>query len=75
VNQSFVSRAIARYYGTGSVARRQGSGRKKMAISPEMTRQMAAKIYRNRHSVLQKWLLNRMYLTKLHDQTLKMSAN
>ena len=29
VNKSFVSRTIARYRDTGSVARRQGSGRKK----------------------------------------------
>lgn len=47
VNKSFVSRTIARYRDTGSVARRQGSGRKKTATSAEMVRKVKKRIERN----------------------------
>ena len=40
VNTFFVSRIIARYRGTGSVARRQGWGQKKTATSAEMVRKV-----------------------------------
>ena len=36
VNKSFVSLTISRYRDTSSVARRQGSGRKKIATSAKM---------------------------------------
>lgn len=47
VNKSFVSRTIARYRDTGSVARRQGSGRKKTATSAEMVRKVKKRLDRN----------------------------
>jgi inhibitor of nuclear factor kappa-B kinase subunit alpha len=47
VNQSFVSRTISRYRDTGSVTRRQGSGRKKTATAPEMVRKVKKRIDRN----------------------------
>lgn len=47
VNKSYVSRTIARYRDTGSVARRQGSGRKKSATSPEMVRKVKKRLERN----------------------------
>lgn len=47
VNKSFVSRTIARYNDTGSVAKRYGAGRKKTATSPEMVRKVRGRIQRN----------------------------
>ena len=47
VNKSFVSRTIARYRDTGSVARCQGSGRKKTATSAEMLRTEKKRLDRN----------------------------
>ena len=49
VNKSFVSRTIARYRDTGSVARCQGSGcgRKKTATSAEMVRKVKKRLDRN----------------------------
>ena len=46
VNKSFVSRIIARYRDTGSVARRQGSGRKNTTISAEMVRKVKKRLGR-----------------------------
>lgn len=47
VNKSFVSRTIARYRDTGSVAPRPKSGRKKTATSAEMVRKVKKRIERN----------------------------
>ena len=48
VNKSFVSRTIARYRDdTGSIVRRQGSGRKKIATSTEMVRKVKKPLDRN----------------------------
>ena len=47
VNKSFVSRTIARYRDTGSVARRPGNGPKKTVTTPEMVRKVKARIERN----------------------------
>lgn len=47
VNKSFVSRTIARYRDTGSVASRPKSGRKKTVTTPEMIRKVKATIDRN----------------------------
>ena len=47
VNKYFVSRTIARYRDTGSVARRQRSGRKKTVTSAEMTRRVKKRLDRN----------------------------
>lgn len=47
VNKSFVSRTIARYRDTGSVARRKGSGSTKTVTTPEMIRKVKARIERN----------------------------
>lgn len=47
VNKSFVSRTIARYRDTGSVARRHGGGCKKTATSPEMVRKVKELIEQN----------------------------
>ena len=68
VNKSFVSRTIACYSDTGSVARRLGSGRKKIATSAEMVgkvkkrfdqnprrsgRKMACEFYISQYSIRQ----------------------
>ena len=47
MNKSFVSRTIARYCNTGSVALRVKSGRKKAVTTPEMIRKVKAKFVRN----------------------------
>lgn len=47
VNKSFVSRTIARYRDTGSVARRKGSGVKRKATSSEMVRKVKNRIEQN----------------------------
>lgn len=47
VNKSFVSRTIARYRDTGSVASRPKSGRKKTVTTPEMIRKVKARFDRN----------------------------
>lgn len=47
VNKSFVSRTIARYRDTGSIAKRHGGGRKKTATSSEMVRKVKKRIERN----------------------------
>ena len=44
VNKSFVSRAIARYHDTGSVARPQVSGRMKTATSAEMVQKVKKRL-------------------------------
>ena len=48
VNKSFVSRTMARYRDTGSVARCQGSGRKKTATA-KMARKVKKQLDRNPH--------------------------
>ena len=47
VNKSFVSRTIARYRDTGSVARRQGKGQKKTTTSAEIVRKVQKRLDRN----------------------------
>ena len=47
VNKSFVSRIIARYSDTGSVGRRQESGRKKTATLAEMVRKVKKRLDQN----------------------------
>lgn len=47
VNKSFVSRTIARYRDTGSVARREGSGRTRTVTSEEMIQKVKELIQRN----------------------------
>ena len=47
VNKSFVSRTIARYRDTGSIAKRHGGGHKKSATSAEMVRKVKKRIERN----------------------------
>ena len=47
VNKSFMRRTIACYRDTGSIARRQGSGRKKIATSAEVVREKELKIVYN----------------------------
>ena len=47
VNKCVVPRTIARHCDTGSVARRQGSGRKKSATSAEMVRKVKNRFDRN----------------------------
>ena len=46
VNKTFLSGTIARYRVTGSVARRQESGRKKTATSAEMVRKVKRRLDR-----------------------------
>lgn len=47
INKSFVSRTIARYHETGSVARRKGSGRKKTITTSKIIRKVKNRIDRN----------------------------
>ena len=47
VNKSSVSRTIARYRDTGSVARRQESGRNKTVTSADMVRKVKKRLDRN----------------------------
>ena len=47
VNKSLISRTIARYRDTGSVAQCPKSGRKKTVTTPEMIRKLKARLDRN----------------------------
>lgn len=50
IKKLFISRIIARYSDTGSIAQRQGSRRKKSVKTPDMIRKVEKRIERNQRS-------------------------